>query len=376
MAMDKKDKIFQIELPSNIKTNTNKRIDSTPTDEELRIIKEKYYKGATKDNIKVFEVSCGNIISDRVSDAFSDTSIDTMIKTGIGAPFLEDHDITKCVGKIFDMYAKNVDYEDNNGVVYKDIKTAFAKIYIPIEDKYKNIITDIETGVKDFISPGFTIKGAKCSICGKDYSECREHFKGEIYNGQLCSAILEVKELHEVSVVYKGCQYGTRIEKIYGGEDMELKELQAKFETVEKEFSEYKEKYSEKSFNELNANVEELNKKINDLTASNTSLTELVKVFGEDVSAEDLKTVKANAEIGKSAKEETISEIKRLKALVDAARGISSTFDMTKFLDNAEYSYLKEFEKSLVEEAKVIPVGKQTETSDVEDVEETKNLWK
>lgn len=369
MAMDNVKKFFSVEMSPYVKiTGVELRENNQPTEEELPKIK-KHYKKANTENVAVFELSFCNTIPDRQDDIFTDTSIDTLVRTVVGKQLINGHDTEKdAIGKIFDSYVKNVDYVGEDGKEYKDIKTGFIKVYIPKIKRLENVIEDLETGMKEFTSPGFTIEKVVCSICGKDYlhSDC-EHIKGRVYDGQKCYTILEAKECAEVSLVYLGAQYYSQIVKnLDGGEDMELKELQAKFETVEKEFNEYKEKYSVKSFEDLNANVEELNTKINDLTASNEKLSTLVKVFGEDVSVEELNTVKANAEIGKSAKEETISEIKRLKALVDAARGINSSFDMTKFLDNADYDYLKEFEKSLVEEAKVIPVGKQTETVEVE----------
>lgn len=51
-----------------------------------------------------------------------------------------------------------------------------------------------------FNSPGFLVKKAKCSICGKDYEEC-DHIKGRPYMGEICSRIIEDAELLEVSIV-------------------------------------------------------------------------------------------------------------------------------------------------------------------------------
>ena len=370
MGMQNKEKLFYLGLPTYTKTNIDKRIDNVPTDEELLQI-QSYYKGATKENVKVFEMGFGNTINDRVNDIFSEKSIDVMVKTAIGKPVLEDHDHTKCIGKVFDTYAKVVDYVCEDGTIIPNVKTAFAKFYVLNTEKYQNIIADMEGGIKEFTSPGFSIKGARCSICNKEYSKCRDHFKGEMYDGVLCSAILEVKEVAEISIVYLGCQYGTQIEKSYGGEEMELKELQAKYDSLEKDFNEYKEKYSESSVNELNT-------KINDLTAEKNALSELVKVFGEDVSVADLETVKENAEIGKEAREISIKEIKRLKALVDTAKGFP-TMEKTlnKFLEGADYAELKEYEKSLTAEAnELVPTGRQTETPVVEVKSNNKKLWK
>lgn len=370
MEMQNKEKIYQLGVPTYTKTNIDKRLDSTPTDEELEKIK-KYYKNATKENVKVFEMGFCNTITDRVYDIFTEKSIDKMVKTAVGKPVLEDHDHSKCIGKIFETYSKNVDYENESGVVYSNIKTGFAKFYILNTEKYQNIIADIEGGIKEFTSPGFSLNGATCSICGKDYWDCWDHYKGKEYDGEICTTILDVKELAEISIVYLGCQYGTQIEKTYGGEEMELKELQAKYDSLEKDFNEYKEKYSESSVNELNT-------KINDLTAEKNALSELVKVFGEDVSVADLETVKENAEIGKEAREISIKEIKRLKALVDTAKGFPSMEKtLNKFLDGADYAELKEYEKSLTAEAnELVPTGRQTETPVVEVKSNNKKLWK
>ena len=50
---------------------------------------------------------------------------------------------------------------------------------------------------------------------------------------------------------------------------------------------------------------------------------------------------------------------------------------MTKFLESADYTYLKEFEKSLLDEAnEVISTGKKTETVEVEVKSKNNTLWK
>ena len=382
MRMDNVKKYFSVEMSPYVAIKgLEVRETNQPTEEELTKIK-KYYKKANNENVAVFEFSLCNTIPDRQDDIFTETSIDTMAKTSVGKQLINGHDTDKdAIGKIFDSYVKNVDYVGEDGKEYTNVKTGFIKAYIPRTKRLADVIEDLETGMKEFTSPGFTIKKVICSICGKDYinSDC-SHYKGEVYDGQKCYTLLEVKECIEASLVYLGAQFYSQIIKtIQGGSNMdELKELKAKFETVEKELIEYKEKYSEKSFNELSASIEEFKNKIDELTTSNANLSELVKVFGEDVSVEDLKTVKENAEIGKSAKEATIGEIKRLQALVDAALGLNISFDMTKMLGTADYTYLKEYEKSLVERAKAIPTEKQTETSNYKEVEEetNKNLWK
>ena len=356
------DKNYNFEMASHVKIITEKREDSIPTDEELEKIKS-YYKKATKDNVAVFEMSFCNTIPDRQDDVFTDNSVDTMVRTVIGKQFINGHDTSKdSIGKIFDSYVKNVDYEGQDGKIYNNIKTGFIKVYIPKTTRHENIIEDLETGMKEYTSPGFSINKITCSICGEDYlgKKCK-HLKGKEYKGKKCITILDVKECVEVSSVYLGAQYYSQIVKNFnGGEDMTLEELQVKFDTMEKDYNEYKEKYSEKSFNEL---IEKTN-----------ILDNFIKIFGDNVTEKDLISVKENAEIGKSAKEETIKEIKRLQGVLSEVKGISMTKTFDKFLNGADYQELKDLEKSISEAVKSIPTGKQTETSNV-DVEEENNLW-
>ena len=56
---------------------------------------------------------------------------------------------------------------------------------------------------KYFFSPGYIKKNKKCSICGKKISfrnHCG-HEPGEVYNGRMCSRIVEDAEVLEVSLV-------------------------------------------------------------------------------------------------------------------------------------------------------------------------------
>ncbi|MDL2271319.1 SEC-C domain-containing protein, partial [Methanobrevibacter sp. OttesenSCG-928-I08] len=56
---------------------------------------------------------------------------------------------------------------------------------------------------KIFLSPGMIINKSKCNICGKTYTfqkNCN-HKIGEIYNGELCTRIIEDIECVEISLV-------------------------------------------------------------------------------------------------------------------------------------------------------------------------------
>ena len=51
------------------------------------------------------------------------------------------------------------------------------------------------------LSPGFVVRSAECSICGRDPWECN-HITGRMYDGQLCVRVVtEIEEIMEVSLV-------------------------------------------------------------------------------------------------------------------------------------------------------------------------------
>jgi hypothetical protein len=61
-----------------------------------------------------------------------------------------------------------------------------------------------------FLSLGLIIKESKCSICGKEYGECK-HIVGKAYMGQMCNRIITKSEVKEVSVVEEPANKHARI---------------------------------------------------------------------------------------------------------------------------------------------------------------------
>lgn len=88
-------------------------------------------------------------------------------------------------------------------------------------DSNKDLITEIQSGIKKEVSVGCSIKKAVCSICGMDNRQgyCK-HFHGREYDGQMCYFKLEEpSDAYEVSFVAVPAQPAAGVIKSYTGED-------------------------------------------------------------------------------------------------------------------------------------------------------------
>ena len=76
--------------------------------------------------------------------------------------------------------------------------------YMLRTEKNRDLIAEIEGGIKKEVSVGCAVERAVCSICGEDHNDrtkCR-HVKGRTYNGKLCWADLrEATDAYEWSFV-------------------------------------------------------------------------------------------------------------------------------------------------------------------------------
>lgn len=69
-----------------------------------------------------------------------------------------------------------------------------------------------------FFSTGTIVKSSKCTICNSDYNDC-DHVKGRIYNGEICTRIIEECELLEASVVKNPADKNCRAISIGDGDE-------------------------------------------------------------------------------------------------------------------------------------------------------------
>lgn len=95
-----------------------------------------------------------------------------------------------------------------------------AKAYMPRTQGNRDLILEIDGGIKKEVSVGCAMGSATCSICGADLQNgsCG-HEKGQTYNGQLCCTVLgDPKDAYEWSFVAVPAQPAAGVTKAYAGD--------------------------------------------------------------------------------------------------------------------------------------------------------------
>ena len=172
--------------------NFNQEIVSEKiSDDDLALINTFAVKPLTKEEVFTFNVIlCDNEI-DRDIERFDIAALEKLKKLFIGKSSIFDHDLKSKhqTARIYDVEL----YVDNKKTTSFGEKYAYlkAKAYMPITDKNKDLITEINAGIKKEVSINCSIEKKLCSICKKDirHSPC-EHQKGIKYANSICHHIL------------------------------------------------------------------------------------------------------------------------------------------------------------------------------------------
>lgn len=171
------------------------------SDEELQLINQLARRQLTKAEVYVFSVVlCDNDI-DRDFERFTVEALFDMEKLFVGKTGIFDHNpkATNQTARIFKCDVENIaNRKTANGDDYFRLK---ARAYMPVSEKNKSIISDIESGILKEVSVGCACSNTKCSICGDDYGACN-HIKGEKYGGRVCyGELVNIVDAYEWSFV-------------------------------------------------------------------------------------------------------------------------------------------------------------------------------
>ena len=140
-------------------------------------------------------VLCDNDI-DRDFDRFTDSSLEKLSELYVGKTGILDHNPSSDnqTARIFSCKVETVPEKLNK--IGQPYKRLVAKAYMPKSEKNRDIILEIDSGIKKEVSVGCSVENRICSICGKNLNlEKCSHKKGRKYkvNGafKLCHNMLE-----------------------------------------------------------------------------------------------------------------------------------------------------------------------------------------
>lgn len=275
------------------------------TDEDIRLINQFTTREFTGDELYTFSVIlCDNDI-DRDLERFDIGSLNSIAKLFIGKTGIFDHNVTS-KGQSARIYSTEIFTDDSKltqlNEPYVCVK---AKAYMVKNEKNKELMLEIDGGIKKEISVSCSIKSCACSICKTDTKQAScSHKKGKEYGNVMCHHILSgVTDAYEWSFVAVPAQ---------------------KNAGVTKEFSERKIKNMQ--FRDTNALIKAFK------SCDENGIT--VTMDEAKLLIENISLLEKSAHLGEIYRNELISEVKKLSFLVnqnipcDVINSVTSKMDI------------------------------------------------
>lgn len=174
-----------------------------------------------EDEVYVFSVIlCDNDI-DRDCERFSDEALEALKERFIGKTGIFDHEAAAANqnARIFDT---ELITDSSRSTAYgKPYRYLRAMAYMVRTDENKNLIAEIDGGIKKEVSISCAAAKRICSVCGcdKNTASC-SHIKGRKYGGQLCHTVLDdITDAYEWSFVAVPAQVNAGVTKKYSEAD-------------------------------------------------------------------------------------------------------------------------------------------------------------
>lgn len=161
------------------------------TEKELEEIRKFTRKDITEQELYTFPlILCDNEI-DRDGEKFTQESLGKLAELFVGKTGIFDHNASS-KNQTARIYSAQVRTDPSrvtaDGETYTWVE---AKAYMLRNEKNKDLISEIEAGIKKETSVGCSVKSIKCSVCGRDIrgGACG-HIKGKVYDGKICCNLL------------------------------------------------------------------------------------------------------------------------------------------------------------------------------------------
>lgn len=196
-----------------------KNLTGIPTAEDLALIGAYTRRELAPEEVYTFPVVlCDNEV-DRDGERFSIPALEGLAKLFVGKTGIFDHE-AKGRNQTARIYRCRVEKDEGKktaaGEVYHALR---ADAYLLRSDATRELILEIDGGIKKEVSVGCAMGSAVCSICGADRRKepCR-HRPGERYEGKLCHVILgDPADAYEWSFVAVPAQPRAGVVKGWGG---------------------------------------------------------------------------------------------------------------------------------------------------------------
>ena len=168
-----------------------KGLTGVPSREEMALIGAYTRRALSPEEVYTFPVVlCDNEV-DREGERFSIPALEGLAQLFVGKTGIFDHD-PKGSNQTARIYRCRVEKDDSRltaaGEPYCSLR---ADAYMLRCDATKDLILEIDGGIKKEVSVGCAMGSAVCSVCGADRRKnpCR-HQPGERYEGKLCHIVL------------------------------------------------------------------------------------------------------------------------------------------------------------------------------------------
>ena len=185
------------------------------TKETLEQINRFTRRPLTEEEVYTFSVIlCDNDI-DRDLERFSDSALDTLKESFIGRTGISDHNAAAANQNARIFAAEVVSDSERTTADGRPYKYLKGEAYMVRTDDNKNLIAEIDGGIKKEVSISCSAAKRICSVCGCDRSKggC-SHEKGKLYGGKLCHTILDdITDAYEWSFVAVPAQVNAGVTK-------------------------------------------------------------------------------------------------------------------------------------------------------------------
>ena len=195
---------------------------------ELALINALTKKPLSEEEVYAFSVTlCDNDI-DRDYERFSDEALLALEKLFVGKTGIFDH-AHKAENQLARVFSCRLETCDNEWTVDgRPYKKLSARAYMLRSDKNRDLINELEGGIKKEVSVSCGIKGRYCSVCGTSRAVGCAHRAGTTYKTEkgdtVCHTILdEAFDAYEWSFVAVPAQRRAGVTKSYNRKEKKMK---------------------------------------------------------------------------------------------------------------------------------------------------------